>query len=63
MAPAQPVFRGLLYTTPCWIEPLLDPSLRSKPIDAGGGVVLAASYEARAFGVRGRGCDGGIESL
>jgi DNA polymerase IV len=33
------------------VEQLLDPSLRGKPI--GGGVVLAASYEAKAFGVRG----------
>src|SRR5688572_12065826 len=35
------------------VEQLLDPSLRDKPIAVGGGVVLAASYEARAFGVRG----------
>ena len=35
------------------VEQLLDPSLRGKPIAAGGGVVLAASYEAKAFGVRG----------
>src|SRR5262245_3350134 len=28
------------------------PSLRGKPIAVGGGVVLAASYEAKAFGVR-----------
>src|ERR1700756_5631491 len=35
------------------VEQLLDPSLRSKPIAVGGGVVLAASYEAKAFGVRG----------
>jgi DNA polymerase IV len=35
------------------VEQLLDPSLRSRPIAVGGGVVLAASYEARAFGVRG----------
>lgn len=27
-------------------------SLRGKPIAVGGGVVLAASYEAKAFGVR-----------
>ena len=35
------------------VEQLLVPSLRGKPIAVGGGVVLAASYEARAFGVRG----------
>jgi DNA polymerase-4 len=33
------------------VEQLLDPSLRGKPIAVGGGVVLAASYEAKAFGV------------
>ncbi|HWA00524.1 MAG TPA: DNA polymerase IV [Caulobacterales bacterium] len=35
------------------VEQLLNPRLRGKPIAVGGGVVLAASYEARAFGVRG----------
>jgi DNA polymerase-4 len=39
------------------VEQLLDPTLRGRPISVGGsahgGVVLAASYEARAFGVRG----------
>ncbi len=35
------------------VEQLLDPSLRAKPIAVGGGVVLAASYEAKAFGIRG----------
>lgn len=34
------------------VEQLLDPSLRGKPIAVGGGVVLACSYEAKAFGVR-----------
>src|SRR5579871_2471483 len=35
------------------VEQLLDPALRGHPIAVGGGVVLAASYEARRFGVRG----------
>lgn len=35
------------------VEQMLDPSLRGRPIAVGGGVVLAASYEAKAFGVRG----------
>ena len=34
------------------VEQLLDPSLRGKPIGVGGGVVLAASCEAKTFGVR-----------
>jgi DNA polymerase-4 len=33
------------------VEQLLEPSLRERPIAVGGGVVLAASYEARAYGV------------
>ena len=33
------------------VEQLLDPSLCGKPIAVGGGVVLAASYEAKAFGI------------
>src|SRR5215831_14079088 len=33
------------------VEQLLDPSLRGRPIAVGGGVVLAASYEAKSFGV------------
>ena len=35
------------------VEQMLDPALRGNPIAVGGGVVLAASYEAKAFGVKG----------
>ncbi len=34
------------------VEQLLDPTLRGRPIAVGSGVVLAASYEAKALGVR-----------
>ena len=34
------------------VEQLLDPALAGRPIAVGGGVVLAASYEAKAYGVR-----------
>ncbi|HWW53460.1 MAG TPA: hypothetical protein VNY84_06820, partial [Acidimicrobiales bacterium] len=33
------------------VEQLLDPALRGKPIAVGGGIVLAASYEAKPFGI------------
>lgn len=35
------------------VEQRDDPALRGRPVIVGGGVVLAASYEAKAFGVRG----------
>src|SRR5262245_3204925 len=33
------------------VEQMLEPKLRGKPVAVGGGVVLAASYEAKAFGI------------
>src|SRR3954447_23331203 len=34
------------------VEQRDDPTLRDRPVIVGGGVVLAASYEAKAYGVR-----------
>jgi DNA polymerase-4 len=52
MEPTATILHADLDAFYASVEQLLDPSLRGRAIAVGGGVVLAASYEAKAFGVR-----------
>lgn len=53
MATAATILHADLDAFYASVEQMMDPSLRGRPIAVGGGVVLAASYEAKAFGVQG----------
>lgn len=51
-APQAAILHADLDSFYASVEQRDDPALRGRPVIVGGGVVLAASYEAKAFGVR-----------
>ena len=53
MPPGATILHADLDAFYASVEQLLHPELRGRPIAVGGGVVLAASYEAKRFGVQG----------